>query len=73
LPAGPNVLNSELLGGRGAIQPLFDVLGSGSLGGREAIQTSSEAMGLRGLCFLGMLTTTQTKSTHPHVCASQLI
>lgn len=72
--AGPNVLNSELLGGRGAIQSLSDLLGSGPLGGRGAIQTlSGEAMGLRGLCFLGMLTTTQTKSTHPHVCASQLI
>lgn len=66
MPAGSNVLNSELLVGRGAIQLLFDVLGSGPLGGRGAIQTSSgEAMGLRGLCFLGMLTTTQTKSTHP--------
>jgi hypothetical protein len=69
MPAGSNVLISDLPVGA-AIQTLSDVLGSDPLAGRGATQTlSGEAAGLRDLGFLGMLTTTQTKSTHPNACA----
>jgi hypothetical protein len=52
MPMGSNVLGSEALTGRGAIQTL-----------------SREVAGLRGLFFLGMLTTNSAESTHPRASA----
>ena len=67
MSAGSKVLNPDLLARRGAIQTLSDFLSSDVLG-REAIQTSSgEAAVLRGLGFLGKLTTIeQNQRTRVH-------